>query len=245
MKIAFCGSDNEYRKSIIKSFISQWPMYATPADDIFGNVTWPENVHENLNDSKSKLNEVEQLLFTKLIFFETQLEKYKDVGHIVYNGAGIDILVNSLILCEEGLVSEEFVEKVIYHNKKILRDLDVVYFVPNRTLTEESSHDDLCLEGVYWNFYENFQTEFDTSPFFDQQNCASILLLETDSPINEIKMLLDKNGNLEGTSQGGTDGDLIDADKLKRALRGNPQLLEAAIESLKRGGPTNKGSILL
>lgn len=245
MKIAFCGSDNEYRKSIIKSFISQWPMYATPANDIFGNVVWPENAHENLNDSKSKLNEVEQLLFTKLIFFETQLEKYKDVGHIVYNGAGIDILVNSLILCEEGLVSEEFVEKVIYHNKKILRDLDVVYFVPNRTLNEESSHDDLCLEGVYWNFYENFQTEFDTSPFFDQQNCASILLLETDSPINEIKMLLDKNGNLEGTSQGGTDGDLIDADKLKRALRGNPQLLEAAIESLKGGGPTNKGSILL
>lgn len=245
MKIAFCGSDNEYRKSIIKSFISQWPMYATPADDIFNSVKWPEDAHEDLNESKSKLNDVEQLLFTKLIFFEKQLETYKDVGHIIYNGSGIDILVNSLILCEEGLVSEEFVEKVIYHNKKILRDLDVVYFVPNKTLTEESSHEDLCLEGVYWNFYENFQTEFHNSPFFDQQNCASILLLESDSPINEIKMLLDKNGNLEGTSQGGTDGDLIDANKLKKALRGNPQLLEAAIESLKGGGPANKGSILL
>lgn len=243
MKIAFCGSDDENRKSIIKSFTFQWPMYATPANNIFDDVSWPEDAHEDLNESKSKLNDIEQSLFTKLIFFEKQLEKYKDVGHIVYNGCAIDILVNSLLLCEEGLVSEEFVEKVIYHNKKILRELDVVYFVPNRTLTEESLHDDLCLEGVYWNFYENFQTEFDTSPFFDHQNCASILLLETDSPINEIKMLLDKNGNLEGTSQGGTDGDLIDTNKLQRALKGNPQLLEAAIESLKGSGPTNMGSI--
>lgn len=243
MKIAFCGSDDENRKSIIKSFTFQWPMYATPANNIFDDVSWPEDAHEDLNESKSKLNDIEQSLFTKLIFFEKQLEKYKDVGHIVYNGCAIDILVNSLLLCEEGLVSEEFVEKVIYHNKKILRELDVVYFVPNRTLTEESLHDDLRLEGVYWNFYENFQTEFDTSPFFDHQNCASILLLETDSPINEIKMLLDKNGNLEGTSQGGTDGDLIDTNKLQRALKGNPQLLEAAIESLKGSGPTNMGSI--
>lgn len=243
MKIAFCGSDDENRKSIIKSFTFQWPMYATPANNIFDDVSWPEDAHEDLNESKSKLNDIEQSLFTKLIFFEKQLEKYKDVGHIVYNGCAIDILVNSLLLCEEGLVSEEFVEKVIYHNKKILRELDVVYFVPNRTLTEESLHDDLCLEGVYWNFYENFQTEFDTSPFFDHQNCASILLLETDSPINEIKMLLDKNGNLEGTSQGGTDGDLIDTNKLQRALKGNPQLLEAVIESLKGSGPTNMGSI--
>lgn len=243
MKIAFCGSDDENRKSIIKSFTFQWPMYATPANNIFDDVSWPEDAHEDLNESRSKLNDIEQSLFTKLIFFEKQLEKYKDVGHIVYNGCAIDILVNSLLLCEEGLVSEEFVEKVIYHNKKILRELDVVYFVPNRTLTEESLHDDLRLEGVYWNFYENFQTEFDTSPFFDHQNCASILLLETDSPINEIKMLLDKNGNLEGTSQGGTDGDLIDTNKLQRALKGNPQLLEAAIESLKGSGPTNMGSI--
>lgn len=245
MKIAFCGSDDENRESIIKSFISQWPMYATPSENIFNTEGWPKGIHEDLIASKDKLNELEQTIFGKMVLLESQMEKYKDVGHIVYNGSGIDILVITLILCEMGAVSEEFVEKIIYHNKKMLRELDVVYFVPNHTITEESDQDDLILENVYWNFYENFQTEFDSSPFFDQKNCASILLLESDSPINEIKMLLDKNGNLEGTSQGGTDGDLIDADKLKKALRNNPQLLEAALESLKLGGSQNKGSILL
>lgn len=244
MKIAICSSDDDSRVKLIKSFISQWPMYATPAETIFQDIKWESN-DEGLNESYSKMNEVEQLLFSKLIFIEKQLEKYKDHGYLIFNGSSADILVHSLILCEQGFVSEEFVEKVIYHNKKIFRLLDVVYFLPNNLVNEDSEDEKKILESVYWNFYENYQTEFDISPFFDHKNCASVLLLDTDSPINEIKMLLDKNGNLEGTSQGGTDGDLISADKLQRALKGNPKLLEAAIESLKAGGPQNIGSITL
>lgn len=244
MKIAICSSNDDSRAKLIKSFISQWPMYATPAENIFQDIKWECN-DESLNESYNKMNEVEQLLFSKLILVEQQLEKYKDHGYLVFNGSGADILVHSLILCEQGFVSEEFVEKVIYHNKKILRLLDVVYFLPNNLINEESEDEKKVLESVYWNFYENYQTEFDSSPFFDHKNCASILLLDTDSPINEIKMLLDKNGNLEGTSQGGTDGDLISTSKLQRILKGNPKLLEAALESLKGGGIQNVGSITL
>jgi hypothetical protein len=180
-----------------------------------------------------------------MLLLEKQYESYKDVGHIIYNGCGVDILVNSLILCESGHVSEDFVERVIYHNKKLLRKIDVVYYQPNSNITDESDEDAKLLENVYWNFYDNYQTEFDNSPFFDQKNCPSILLLETNSPINEIKMLLDKNGNLEGTSQGGDEGPLLDMDRLKKVLRNNPKLLDAALESLKGDAPMNVGSISL
>lgn len=244
MKIAICSSNDDSRANLIKSFISQWPMYATPADNIFNDIAWDSD-DEKLNESYKKMNEVEQILFSKLIFIEKQLEKYKDHGYLIFNGSSPDILVHSLILCEQGYVSEEFVEKVIYHNKKILRLMDVVYFIPNMLVDENSDDEKKVLESVYWNFYENYQTEFNTSPFFDHANCASILLLESDSPINEIKMLLDKNGNLEGTSQGGTDGDLISTEKLQRALKANPKLLEAALESLKGGTPRNSGSVSL
>ena len=142
------------------------------------------------------------------------------------------------------LCSHDFVEKIIYHNKKILRSLDVVYFIPNNSVNEDSPEPDKMIESVYWNFYDNYQSEFDSSPFFDHKNCASILLLETDSPINEIKMLLDKNGNLEGTSHGGDDM-ILDTSRLQRVLKSNPRLLEAALESIKSGGPANVGSITL
>lgn len=244
MKIALCGSDDNSRNNLIKSFISQWPMYATPADNIFNTEPGDEIIPEDLMENYIKMNEVEKQLFAKLILIETQLEKYAEHGYLLFNGSGIDILINALILCENETVSEEFVEKIIYHNKKILRSLDVVYFMPNDNVNEDSAELEKMLESVYWNFYDNYQSEFQSSPFFDHKNCASILLLESDSPINEIKMLLDKDGNLEGTSHGGDDT-LLDTSRLQRALKANPRLLEAALESLKSNKPMNVGSITL
>lgn len=243
MKIAIFGTNDEQRLNLIKSFISQWPMYAMPEENIFQDEIKLEIANGDIIKSMESMNELEKKLFSKIIFFENQLAKYKDVGHIIYNGSGNDILVNALILCENNLVSEDFVEKIIYHNKKILRLLDVVYFIPNDKVDNNSDDSDKLLENVYWNLYENYQTEFDQSPFFDHKNCASILLLETNSPINEIKMLLDKNGNIESTAHGGYDGDLIDSEKLKQVFNSNPQLLSAALESLKNGNRQNVGSI--
>jgi hypothetical protein len=219
-------------------------MYATPADTIYNTDLAEDAIPEALRDAYSEMNEAEKQLFGKLILIETQLEKYAEHGYLLFNGSGIDILVNALILCENEVVSEDFVEKIIYHNKKILRMLDVVYFTPNDTVNEDSPEPDKMLESVYWNFYDNYQTDFANSPFFDHKNCASILLLETDSPISEIKMLLDSNGNLEGTSHGGSDA-IVDTSRLQRVLKSNPRLLEAALESLKGGGPSNVGSITL
>lgn len=244
MKIAISGSNDVNRLNLIKSFISQWPMYATPNVTIFQETSLADNLSEIPEKTKESLNEIESELFAKILLLENQYKKYKDEGFIIYNGSSVDILVNALILCEQEFVSEEFVEKIIYHHKKMLHDIDVVYFLPDNDITEESPEDIKILESVYWNFYENYQTEFDTSPFFDQKNCPSILLIESDSPINEIKMLLDKNGNLEGTSQGGSDGELISLEKLRKVLHNNPKLLTAALESLKNDN-LNKGSIIL
>lgn len=156
MKIAICGSNDENRLHLIKSFISKWPMYATPAENIFEDTKWPDESTKDLEDLKNELNEVEQLLFAKMILIDKQYENYKENGYIIYNGCGIDILVNSLILCEQGFVSEDFVEKIIYHNKKLLRKLDVVYYLPDNTISEESEEDKKILESVYWNFYDNY-----------------------------------------------------------------------------------------
>lgn len=131
MKIAICGSNDENRLHLIKSFISKWPMYATPAENIFDDIQWPSESTKDLEELKSKLNDVEKILFAKMLLLETQYEKYNDNRYIIYNGSSIDILINALALCEEGIVSEDFVERVIYHNKKLLRKLDVIYYQPN------------------------------------------------------------------------------------------------------------------
>lgn len=233
MKIAICGKSDEARAVVIKSFISQWPMYATPSETIFNTTReWPGNCPKSLEDLKVKLNDAERFLMNRILLIEEQYEKYKDEGYMIYDGSSLDILVNALILCEEGYISEEVVEKIIYHNKKILHSLDVVYWLPDHDVNEDSTEEDKKLETVYWNLYDNYQTDFNNSPFFDHADCASILILETKNPIGEIKMLLDSNGNLEGTSHG---GEIIDTERLHKVLKGNPKLLSAAMESLKSG----------
>jgi hypothetical protein len=207
-------------------------MYATPQETIFQDEV-KIDIPESLLKTKEECSELEWLLLTKMILLENQYEKFKDVGHIIYNGSPSDILINALILCEEGYISTEIVEKIIYHHRRALKDLDVIYFLPDNKITDESSEEEKKTESVYWNFYENYQEDFNTSPFFDQRDCPSFLLLESDNPIGEIMMLLDKNGNLESSEHGGNDGGIMEIDRLKKVLRKNPKLLDAALESLK------------
>lgn len=229
MKIAICGKNDTTRENVIKSFISNWSMYASPAENVFNLERDCCGEHEKLNSVMSEMNEAEQCLFNKILLLHEQHEKYKDVDYLIYNGHIVDVLINALILCEEGYVSEKLVEKAIYYNKKLLRDIDVVYIVPDETVNEDSSEEDIKLESVYYNFYENYQNEFYTSPFFDQKNCPSIMMVDMKNPLAEMKMLIDKNGNLESSSH--DDGSLIDTAMLKRALK-NPELLKAAMESI-------------
>lgn len=232
MKIAICGSNDAGRLNLIKSFMKQWPMYATPGNTIFDNEI-SVDIPEALLKTKEEYSSLEWDLFSKMLLLEKQYEMYKEANHIIYNGSPSDILICSLILCESGYVSEEFVEKIIYHHRKALKDLDVIYFLPDNTITEESSEEDKKTENVYWNFYENYQENFSSSPFFNQNDCPSFLLLESDNPVGEIMMLLDKYGNLESTEHGGSDGSIMEIDRLKKVLRKNPKLLDAALESLK------------
>lgn len=250
MKIAICGRDKESRTDMIKSFISQWPMYATPSETIWNTErAWPEKCPEALTDLKEKLNDVERYLFNRILLLEEQYEKFKEEGYLIFDGSSLDILVNAAVLCEDGYISEEFMEKVIYHNKKMLHDIDVIYWLPDETIDEKSNDDDKAIEMAYANLYDSYQVEFDKSPFFDHKNCPSIMIADPKNPLAEVKMLLDSNGNLDTTAQGGSDGGLVDTEKLKKILKGNPTLLNAAMESLKQtntiGSSPFSGSITL
>ena len=81
MKIAICGSNDESRLNLIKSFIKQWPMYATPGSTIFDNDI-SVDIPEQLLKTKEEYSPLEWDIFSKMILLENQYEKYKDVSAI-------------------------------------------------------------------------------------------------------------------------------------------------------------------
>lgn len=247
MRILITGSDREKRAKVINSMLSAWPMYSSPAETIDDDIPWPED-SKGLEDVKDKFNETEQELFAKLALIWSQYEKYKNESFIVYSGGSPDILLNSIFLCEAGLVSSEFVEKVIYHHKRLLHNIDIIYWVKGyeETPDEIEDEDERKLEKMYGNLYENYIKNFAHSAYFDPKNCPPFVLLETDNPIGEMRDIIDENGNLLGEKN----DDLIDMKKMTRILK-NQTLIEGLKKSMENrkiqiiGGPSPNSGIEL
>lgn len=243
MRILITGSNKDRRAGIISSILSTWPMYSSPALTIDEEIPWPED-SKSLQEIKENFNETEQELFAKLALIWKQQNDYKDETFIVYSGGSPDILVNSVFLCEMGLVSPEFVEKVIYHHKRLLHNVDVIYWVKgyDEKLEEIEDEDDRKIEMIYGNLYENYLKHFNESIFFDPKDSPPYVLLETDNPIGEIKDIMGADGNLLDDKN----NDLLDMKKLSKILK-NERLIEAVKLSMEKNkipiiGGSSKGA---
>lgn len=232
MKIAVCGSGDELRLNFIKSFITNWPMYATPADTIFNKET-KFNRKDFSEPLPKKLNDVEKILLNKLILLKNQYVQYKEEKHIIYDGSPIDLIVNALTFSELQFIRDEIVVEIINNSKKLMESLDVIYWLPNSDTKED---EDKFLEKTYEDLYKNYQNDFYNSPFFNHENCPSFLILESKNPINEVSMLIDKKGNLESDKN----DDLLDIERIKKVLK-NEKLIEAVLKNKK----FTEGSLLL
>lgn len=148
MKIAIIGQDFEAKKKIINKFMELCPTYGTPKETIYDNeVSIPEDV--KLNEQWSP---VEKELYKRMYFLVTQMDKYYDKENIVYLGHSLDILVetmkyNSIVqsgfLNMDDYVSDDFVEKMIYWNQKLMQKLDLIYWLPcsEKFFTEQEMED--------------------------------------------------------------------------------------------------------
>lgn len=226
MKIAICGSQEKLRKDLVAEFLSNWPMYKTPAKTIDDDVDWPEDV-KALDITKEKLNDIEKALFSKLLLLSKQYQDYKDEKYMIYNGCSIDIMLMAIMLNEEDLVSDEFVEKMIYHNKSYLKNLDVVYWVPVKE--EIKDEDEKKLEMTYRNLYDNYYEHFEDSIYFDKKKTPGFIQFETDSPMTEMEIILDKKGNFISDAN---EDEMLDMQKMMKVLR-NKTLIEGLLKGCK------------
>lgn len=230
MKIAICGSKENLRKSLVDTFLNNWPMYKTPAKTIEDDIEWPEDV-KALDITKDKLNDIEKQLFSKLLLLSKQYNDYKDEKYMLYNGCSIDILLNTILLNEMDMVSDEFVEKIIYHNKACLKKLDVVYWMPRKSkLKNIKDKDERKLEMMYYNLYDNFYGHFDDSIYFDKKHSPGFIQIETDNPIEEIGVLVDNKGNFISDLN---NDEMLDMQKMMNVLR-NKTLIEGMMKGFEK-----------
>ena len=135
MKIAIIGQDFEAKKKIIDKFMELCPNYGTPNESIYDEeVEIPQDVTLN-----SEWSTLEKQLYKRMSFLATQMDKYYDKENIIYVGHSLDVLVetmtfNSIVqagfFSQDEYVDDEFVEKMIYWNQKLMKKLDLIYWLP-------------------------------------------------------------------------------------------------------------------
>lgn len=196
MRIAISGPANSGKTTLIKEFIKTWPNYISP-------VTSYRDIlkEKQLEHSKNTNEETQEVI---LNFMISQLTEYKDKPYIIYDRCPLDVLVYTLVACEENLVSVDFTAKVIDKVRESLHLLDAIFVLPyNEDIEIEDNgirETDLnyirYTDSVFHEIVNQYQIEFDSSIFFPTTDCPGIIPLESDDKIEEIKYMLNSNGDL-------------------------------------------------
>lgn len=190
MKIAIIGQNVEQKKTVIEKFLQLIGTYGTVK----------QSIHDEEFQIKDDLklneewNEVEIELYQRMSIVTDQMDKYKDKTNVVYCGHSLDILAETMTLYGMEEVSDEFVEKMIYWNRKLMQKLDLIYWLPSPDKIIELKDDEEVeyekyyehqLEVVYNNIWNDYTERFDISEILPR-DCPGMAFFETDTPAAEM-----------------------------------------------------------
>lgn len=228
MKIAISGLHQEKCREIITEVQKLWPKYVSPTKTIFDEELEPPVDIDEISKQYKRLTKAEKDNFLRWKLLADQFEKYKNQTHIIYCGSPVDMLVNSLVLGANEELKENYVTKTIGYFKSHMKKLDVVYWVPNEDGTDNLDELDTQLEQVYNALYDNYRNHIKESTYFDANDCGAFIRFNTTNYIEEMKLVIDHNGNLFGSD--GDDHDLEDTVKIEGLLKKNPKALQALLQ---------------
>lgn len=223
MKIAIIGQNVDQKKKIVTKFLNLNNSYGSPKESIYDDVE--KNPDTKYNQG---WNQTERQIYDKMSFLISQMDKFADKKNIIYIGSSIDILAEVMALYSIEEVSEDFVEKMIYWNRKLMQKLDLIYWLPSpqkvikQTDSEDGQSDqqevDLQiffnsqLEIIYNNIWNDYLQNFDNSEILPR-DCPGIAFFESDNPALQLNDSVSDLDNVDQSSR------MEDMAKLERLIR--------------------------
>lgn len=204
MRIAFSGSANTGKTTLLREFIRRWPMYVTPEK------TYRDLIKEkNLSHSSQTTEETQLLILDWMMMVMKYFPRGSD---IVYDRCPLDNLAYTLQANLNGQVSDVVTASTISLVRESLKDLDIIFWIPRNPniIIEDDGLRDTKLEfieqteEIFQDLYDHYKDEFDSDVFFPADDCPAIIKLESftlDDRLFEISQYIQPNGQLlEGGS---------------------------------------------
>ena len=261
MKIVVLGNNQKEVSETIFEAMKKWPMYKTLATSV-RDISFTEEKSKDISPDFMKkikdLNDNEKTLMYRNYMISSQYDKHQKEEFMFFNGGTIDVLIDAIIGNAEGTISNEVVKKCIYYNKKLLRNIDAVYWLPDVnfwTVVEQEANPkeekesegeekeepvEVTLtdfekkrEKAYWNLLQDYQFNIEASPYFNSEDTPLYTMVDGD-PVVTMSEIIGNNGRLAGEEISPED-----EQRIQELLKKSPEYLQA----LKEGAASTRYSL--
>jgi len=202
MRIAFSGTGNSGKTTLLKSFLYSWNNYKTPEK------TYREMLEEEKLPHSSKLTTETQ--DSILNFMVDQVQSTDKSDKIAYDRCPLDAIAYSMWAHEKKIkgFTKSFVTTQINLMRESMRSLDIIFlcrFDPNQTIQDDGFRDtdkDFIVEvdNIFFSLYRQYTEHPEADIFFPKGDSPCVILLPDDGQqrIDLISEYVTPDGDMYG-----------------------------------------------
>lgn len=201
MRIAFSGSANTGKSTLIDAFLKRWPMYTTPVK------TYRDIIKEkNLPHSSNTSGETQLLILNWMM---EELSKTTKESKVVFDRCPWDNLAYTLHANALGKISDEVTAATISFVKESMKDLDIIFWLkynPDIKIVSDGFREtdkdyivqtDQIFNGLFEQYMENLENDV----FYPREDCPAIICIDNsfstvDDRLMFIGEFIDHRGEL-------------------------------------------------
>jgi len=179
MRIAFSGTGNSGKSTMVKSFLHTWKQYETP-EKTYRDILKEENLTHSTETTTETQNKI-------LDFMVDQVASYDKDSKVIYDRCSLDNLAYT-IWCNEKKkdgFTREFVTKQINLMKESMRNLDIIFlcrFDVNQKVKDDGFRETnvefiLEVDNIFNSFFQQYTQNPEADIFFPKGDSPAVIEL--------------------------------------------------------------------
>lgn len=215
MRIAFSGTANTGKSTLVNAFRQRWPMFASP------NKTYRDVIKENNLEHSSLTTDETQLLILDWMMAEQM--KYPKGSKVVYDRCPWDNLAYTLHGNATGKISDSVTAATISFVKESMKNLDFIFWIkhnPTIKVVKDGLRDVdekyiLEVDATFNELFEQYMDNLEVDVFYPKEDCPAIICIDEYFPMVDDRLMfigefIDYKGDLIETQQSVLDPSNLD-----------------------------------
>lgn len=202
MRIAFSGTANTGKTTLIKNFLAVWTQYSTPEKSYRDLIK-----EKNLSHSSNTTVDTQWDILNHMI---DQLQTYDKKSKIVFDRCPLDNLAYTLWAYDKGIqgFDKAYVDKCITLTKESMRRIDIIFLlkydesikIENDGLRDTDTAFIKEIDNIFNSLYEQYYQNPEADIFFPKHDSPGIIVLPANPQrrIDLIAEYLNPEGDIYG-----------------------------------------------